>query len=195
MSQVLGIVYRAIAAHLIRKAGLTHTRAQTGAVTLIQRFGSALNLNIHFHLLFLDGAYVTARDALRFRPVGAPTAAELQALVHRIGERVGRYLERQGLLVRDLESSHLSLDSPHPQHGCYASAGIGTAALTHSCCFRRHDVNEIVGAFRDVGRICSNSSEPAHPQPTTRIQAASDSKRTTVESGRKGRSSYTRSSV
>jgi hypothetical protein len=30
--------------------------ARTGAVTLIQRFGSALNLNPHPHMLFLDGA-------------------------------------------------------------------------------------------------------------------------------------------
>ena len=30
---------------------------KTGAVTLIQRFGSALNLNVHFHMLFLDGVY------------------------------------------------------------------------------------------------------------------------------------------
>ena len=47
MGQVLGIVYRAIATHLIKAAGFTHATAQTGAVTLIQRFGSALNLNIH----------------------------------------------------------------------------------------------------------------------------------------------------
>ena len=52
MGQALGIVYRAIATHLIKKAGLTHKTARTGAVTLIQRFGSALNLNIHFHMLF-----------------------------------------------------------------------------------------------------------------------------------------------
>ena len=45
MGQVLGIVYRAIAGHLIKKAGFTRKRARTGAVTLIQRFGSALNLN------------------------------------------------------------------------------------------------------------------------------------------------------
>lgn len=32
----------------------------TGAVTLVQRFGSVLNLNIHFHLLFLDGVFRTA---------------------------------------------------------------------------------------------------------------------------------------
>jgi len=45
MGEVLGIVYRVIAGHLVKKAGETQTSARTGAVTLIQRFGSALNLN------------------------------------------------------------------------------------------------------------------------------------------------------
>jgi hypothetical protein len=45
------------ATHLIKKAEQTHKMAYTGAVTLIQRFGSGLNLNIHFHMLFLDGVY------------------------------------------------------------------------------------------------------------------------------------------
>ena len=44
MGQVLGIVYQAIASHLIKAAGHRHETAHTGAVTLIQRFGSALNL-------------------------------------------------------------------------------------------------------------------------------------------------------
>ena len=45
LSQVLGIVYRAISTFLIRRAGLgVGAGARTGAVTLIQRFGSALNL-------------------------------------------------------------------------------------------------------------------------------------------------------
>ena len=47
ITQTLGIVYRAISGHLIRKAGLTRTTAATGAVTLIQRFGSALNVDKH----------------------------------------------------------------------------------------------------------------------------------------------------
>ena len=52
MGSVLGIVYRAIASHLIKKAGLTRKTAKTGAVTLLQRFGrsgapGALNLNPH----------------------------------------------------------------------------------------------------------------------------------------------------
>ena len=57
MGDVLGIVYRALSTHLIKKAGYTKATAQTGSVILIQRFGSALNLNVHCHLLFLDGVY------------------------------------------------------------------------------------------------------------------------------------------
>ena len=44
MGKVLGIVYRVIATHLTKKAGFTCKTARTGAVTLIQRFGSALNV-------------------------------------------------------------------------------------------------------------------------------------------------------
>lgn len=58
MGKALSIVYRAICTHITRKAGYTKTAAHTGAVTLIQRFGSALNLNVHLHMLFLDGVYV-----------------------------------------------------------------------------------------------------------------------------------------
>ncbi len=58
MSKVLGTVYRPIATYLIKKAGYSKQAERTDAVTLIQRFGSALNLNIHFHMLFLDGVYI-----------------------------------------------------------------------------------------------------------------------------------------
>ena len=76
--------------------------AQTGAVTLIQGFGSALNLNIHFHMLFLDGVYIDSRHGVnpRFSGVKAPTSEELTHLTHTIAHRVGRYLERRGLLER-----------------------------------------------------------------------------------------------
>ena len=47
MGRMLGIVYRAISTHLIQKTGYTRKTAQAGAVTLIQRFGGALNLNVH----------------------------------------------------------------------------------------------------------------------------------------------------
>ena len=103
MTRVLAIVYRTIATHLIHKAGFTKPMAHTGAVTLIQRFGSALNLNIHFHMLFLDGVYIGGAHGypMRFLGVKAPTKGELTRLTHTIAQRVGRYLERQGLLERD----------------------------------------------------------------------------------------------
>ena len=63
MSRVLAIVHRVISTFLIKRAGMTvKSGAQSGAVTLIQRFGSALNLNrdaapLHFHMLYLNGVY------------------------------------------------------------------------------------------------------------------------------------------
>ena len=129
MGKALGIVYRTIATHLTHKAGYKNSTAHTGAVTLIQRFGSALNLNIHFdvqgrtnvagawmrssdHRLFLDGVYVGEADSsTRFRWVKAPTSDELTQLTCTIAHRLARYLERQGLLVRDAEHSYLALES------------------------------------------------------------------------------------
>ena len=112
MGQVLGIVTRAISNHLIKAGGMTCATAQTGAVTLIQRFGSALNLDIHFHMLFLDGVYVMTGERMSFRRVSPPSVAELEKLVHIISTQVGRALERQGLLVRDLGDSFLAVDTP-----------------------------------------------------------------------------------
>jgi hypothetical protein len=109
LTQVLGIVYRTISGHLLRKTGLTRTTGATGAVTLVQRFGSALNLNVHFHMLFLDGAYRIDARAPVFRRVEAPGERELQGLVERLAERIGRALERAGLLERDAEQSYLAL--------------------------------------------------------------------------------------
>ena len=89
MGKVLGIVYRAIATHLINKAGFTRKTAQTGAVALIQRFGSALNLNVHFHMLFLDGVYPENKyGKTRFQQLIAPSQQELTELVHTISHRV-----------------------------------------------------------------------------------------------------------
>jgi hypothetical protein len=68
--RVLGIVYRAIATHLIKKAGLTWATAETGAVTLIQRFGSALNLKTGKGTLPFIPAFSRspARPVLQYSP-------------------------------------------------------------------------------------------------------------------------------
>jgi hypothetical protein len=105
MGPVFGIICRCIATHLIKREGFSRKTAQTGAVTLIQRLGSAQTkspgailssrrlaprgegqdarnrLNVHFHMLFLDGVYVQHPDGpLRFHWVKAPTSGELAHL-------------------------------------------------------------------------------------------------------------------
>ncbi len=51
-----------ITRHQLGQAGLKANVAASGAVTLIQRFGSAANLNIHLHCLVLDGVYRPGAD-------------------------------------------------------------------------------------------------------------------------------------
>jgi hypothetical protein len=116
MNKVLGIVTRLISTHLIQKGGAKLSTARTGAVTFIQRFGSALNLNVHFHMLFLDGIYMDGfnKENQVFRRVKAPTTTELNTLVHKLSQRVARFLTKQGLLVEDIDNSYLNLDGLAP---------------------------------------------------------------------------------
>ena len=67
-------------------------------------------------MLLLDGVYVAADNRLRFKRVNASGKAEIEALVRTLSKRVGRHLEREGLLVRDLDSSYLALE-PHDDDG------------------------------------------------------------------------------
>jgi len=82
-------------------------------------------------LLFASGygVYVERPEGtLSLRWVKAPTSAELTALAGRIASRVGRFLERQGLLERDAENpclSELALDDEPMQ-----------ALLAHSIIYR-----------------------------------------------------------
>ncbi len=62
-------------------------------------------------MLFLDGVYVIGEEGLVFRRVRPPIRRSLEHLVQTIGQRVGAYLERRGLLVRDIENTYLALES------------------------------------------------------------------------------------
>jgi len=117
MSHVLTITHRVIGTFLIKRSGRTvKSGTQSGAVTLIQRFGSALNLNLHFHMLYLNGVYDPNGY---FWPVKPPTPEDLDTITHTIARRVSRYLERAGYLYRDAESEYLDLvpDEEDAMHG------------------------------------------------------------------------------
>ena len=75
--------------------------AKTGAVTLIQRFCSALNLNTHLHKLFLDGAYTFRSSRAVFHRARRPQRDDIVRLLHRLSGRIVRLLERRGLLIAD----------------------------------------------------------------------------------------------
>ena len=108
LAPVLQIVHRVISGFLITQAGLKRTQADTGAVTLIQRFGSAANLNIHLHCLVLDGVYRTAEGVPVFHAVRAPTAKQLQVLLIRIVKRLMRLLTRKGYLIEEQGMTYLA---------------------------------------------------------------------------------------
>ena len=75
VTPVLLAVHRVITCHLLGQAGLKPDEADSGAVTLIQRFGSAANLNIHLHCLVLDGVYRRGADGVP-EFVEAPTPTD-----------------------------------------------------------------------------------------------------------------------
>src|SRR5574337_1996245 len=64
VTPVLQVVQRVITRHLLDDAQLAADAGHGDAVTLIQRFGSAANLNIHLHCLALDGIKVFSNESV-----------------------------------------------------------------------------------------------------------------------------------
>jgi hypothetical protein len=104
-------------------------------VTLIQRFGSALNINLHFHILFLDGIYVYRDNrSPRFQRVKASDTNELEELVQLISKRVRRSLEttkkdrQSGQCKRDLSNPR-----GHPAINSCRAAGFWKETFSTRC--------------------------------------------------------------
>jgi hypothetical protein len=109
VTPVLQVVQRVIARHLLDAAGLKADDGHGGAVTLIQRFGLAANLNIHLHCLVLDGVYRCGADgAPAFVEVDAPTDDEVPALLQTLIARLMRMLTRRGVLVEEMGQTYLA---------------------------------------------------------------------------------------
>src|SRR5262245_29909296 len=96
LALLLQVTHRVIAGFLVKRAGFKLSRADTGVVTLIQRFGSAANLNIHLHCLVLDGVYLNRDGATVFHEAAVLTMEELEVLLAKIITRTMRILTRLG---------------------------------------------------------------------------------------------------
>ncbi len=96
---VVAVFVRAVVGWLRREArrrGVVDGHG--GAVVIVQRFGSALNLNVHLHAMVMDGVFVTDRDGeVRFVAARHPRAPDLAPLLTTIARRVSHALARHGV--------------------------------------------------------------------------------------------------
>ena len=109
-------------------------QADSGAVTLIQRFGSAANLNVHLHCLVLDGVYRRTDGDPVFVEGPATTDEALQALLHKIIGRLMKLLTQRGVLVEEEGSTYLA-DSDAESDDARALRPLQAAASTYRIAF------------------------------------------------------------
>src|SRR5438132_8408905 len=97
-AKVHTIIRTTIGQYYVKQAvtrGLPRANVHPGSVTFIQRFGSALNLNVHYHLLFLEGVYLDRTDqerTPRFVTGEPPSDADVADVMQKISHRVIRTL-------------------------------------------------------------------------------------------------------
>ena len=77
---VTGVALRTVLGFLRRRArGEGIAGGRSGAVTIVQRFGGALNLNVHLHALVLDGVFTVDGNWSTFIPCGGSRARTWRA--------------------------------------------------------------------------------------------------------------------
>jgi hypothetical protein len=89
------------------KQGIERATVHPGSVTFIQRFGSALNLNVHYHVLFLEGVFLDRTDHGRkpcFLAGEPPADTDITDVIQKISRRVIRKLRHLGYLEASMES-------------------------------------------------------------------------------------------
>jgi hypothetical protein len=108
LSKVLGVVLRCIAGLQRRRAEAQgFNRGESGAVTLVQRFGGSVNLNVHFHTLMMEGVYREDENRRAvFHELPPPSNEEVLEVLEQIQKRVVRLLVRRGYLAdKSVESN------------------------------------------------------------------------------------------
>jgi len=108
-AQVHTIIRTTIGQYYVNKAvtrGFARANLQPGSVTFIQRFGSAINLNLHFHCIFLEGVYLDRSDQdrkPRFVTGEPPSDTDVAEVVQKISRRVIRKLRRLGYVEAGMD--------------------------------------------------------------------------------------------
>src|SRR5207253_6747593 len=151
---VLSVHIRAVLGFYRRRARRRGVRyGRSGAVTVIQRFGGGLQLNVRFHSWFLDGVFAEAGDgSLEFHPADPPSDEDVARLLATIRRRVLRLLARRGLAVEGTpDVDPVAEESP-------ALAGISSASIQ----------GRIALGPRAGARVLQLGREPDAPWVTSR---------------------------
>jgi hypothetical protein len=91
------VVIETLTRFLTRRAATCgHAGGRTGSNAVVQRFSLALDLNLHFHRLLLDGMCVADGDSVRWVRGPPPTTDEVQQLVTHMARTVEGWLHTQG---------------------------------------------------------------------------------------------------
>src|SRR5690606_33762496 len=104
MSESLKVFQRMLAQYYQKAARNQGAQGnlQAGSLTVIQRFGGALNLNIHFHILALDGVYQEKQGSKpTFFQIFKPTNQDIQQVIKDFQSKMLIVLERRGLVSND----------------------------------------------------------------------------------------------
>ena len=97
LSRVLDMALRKVFAwqkRAARRLGITDPMC--GAIGFVQRFGSLLNLNCHFHNILPDGVFAQNNNGeVVFRPVPPPTKRNVQTLVKQIARGTEKLIAKR----------------------------------------------------------------------------------------------------
>ena len=128
----LGEVFKWLRHTAKRELGLASVAGATpGSVTVIQRFGGALNLNIHLHALVTDGVFVMVGDAAPvFRALRCPAKDEISAIAWSTCKRTLTLMKKRGQWIEDEPAQADTLAQSDPLLAqCYAASISGTLFL------------------------------------------------------------------
>lgn len=95
LRKALAIFHRTINRYYINKAKILNLKnPKVGAITVVQRFGGALNLNVHFHTLYTDGVFHENTNAEEvFREI-IPNHEDITKITKILKQRLIRLMEK-----------------------------------------------------------------------------------------------------
>ena len=144
--RLLAQVHRIFASEVERFYTGISGKSRSGSITFVQRFGSALNLNIHYHMLQIEGVYEPKSTGKpKYRKRRPPTNQDIETLVTVISKRVIKHLRRTGYLG-EMRSDEEAPDPLFDEEPTYASCMSSSVKLRIALGERRGQKVRFIGS-------------------------------------------------